>query len=845
MIRRKAGSGLYTQNPLLATSNIFLPKSWRDAVRQCTYFYIWDEDINSAINKLSEYPLTKPEALNDSSTNSKKVLEILDDMDIMENVKKMNIEFFSRGNSIITFYKKFTRKLVCPHCKKEHSFKNVSFTNTDCRFEGRCPSCRTPNITFTIKDYDLKNETPSLVFLDIINFKIVANHFTGSNLYYYDIPKKEKKFLKKTQDKDFLATVPKVYFDAITSNKLIKFNGDKIFHAMHNTITGNTMFDQIGIPLIFPVLRMLFMKSLMRKADEQIASERILGMEYVAPEIGTKEGAGVLQVPFNVFKDQVQQALQNFKKNPNDMPIFPIGIKYGRIGGEGKMFLTLAEQQLISEKIINGLQLPYEFLKGGLSWSASSVTLRMLENKFLNLRQMNLRFINEFVIPKVVALNGLEPCKVKLADFKLQDDIQMRQLEEQLLDKEILSPSTFCERYGYDYEKEQKQWVIDSRVRKSAALSIAKNRALQNKVMVEEEVKSQIRANKMKSQLNLENEDGSYTIKRVDLEPGMIKQWKDMGFPMGELIKAQDAELARAQKEMELQLQMQAAANQTEAGGEEQGSMEEMIPQVQEYILAMTDQGASPDGIIAELQGQGIPDEVIQTAFASINGEEEAPVELTEEQYNFILEQTVAMMANSAGDISGFLLQNGVPEDVVPKVIEQAELIKGNIEQMISEGVPTDKIHFMFQEQGISGNIVETILSSIEEGFGLLDDEYLIQNFWELVTGKDDTAYESFFQEIKEKLTPEQLQIIVSKIDVFNTVYNLVKQGVEGEDLLIKLEEYGVVPDDFVEKSIYFIMNQDVKTPDIRSFQPTNAAEQPNKEIRPLPEQRAPRREGV
>lgn len=848
MIHRRAGNGMYMQNPLLSTSNIFLPKTWKDAVRQCTHFFISDEDVNAAINKLSEYPLTQPQAEDDNSENTKKVIKELKNMKIMEVIKQLNTEYFSRGNCLISFYKKFKRRLVCPNCKTEHIFKNLSFYNNQGRFEGNCPKCGARRVTFTIKDEDLGDETPKLIFMDILNFKIVPNSFTGENMYYYDIPKKEKKFLKSTQDKDYLSTIPAIYFEALKANRRIAFNSDKIFHAKHATITGDTMFEGIGIPLIYPVLRTLFLKSLMRKTDEQIATERILGMEYVAPERGNKDGAGDLQVPYHVFKEQVRQAIQNFKKNANDIPIFPTPVRYGRIGGEGKMFLTINEQNILSEKIINGLQLPYEFIKGGLSWSASSVTLRMLENKFLNLREMNLAFINEFVVPKIITLKSMDDCTIKFKDFKMADDIQLRQLEEQLLDKEILSPSSFCDRYGYDYEKEQKQWVIDSRIRKSAALSIAKNRAMQNRVMVEEEVKSQIKANKMKSQLSMENEDGSYTISNINIDPGMIKQWKDMGFPMGELIKARDAELSRAQKEMELQMSMQAAMTQGQPEEGQEAAGGDMIPEIQAYIDEMSAQGMNPDEIVADLQSQEVPDEMIQEAFATMGADmdQEGPEEISTDQYNFVLSESVKMLGQgSPEEVANILMQTGMPEEGIQDIVNQAVLIRENVINLINREVPEDQIIQMFSEKGITSDVVSNITSEIENGFGYLEDEYLVKNFFSIVSDGDEQSYLEFFNEIKSVLNPEQLRLLINKLEIFNNVYNLMQKDLEKEEVLLRLQEIGIEPDEFVEKSMYYILNQSVEIPPMKKYEGMHVGTKPNAEIKPVPEFQPPTRKGL
>jgi hypothetical protein len=86
----------------------------------------------------------------------------------------------------------------------------------------------------------------------------------------------------------------------------------------------------------------------------------------------------------------------------------------------------------------------------------------MLENHFLVYRESLLEMINEFIIPKLATYLDVKPFKVKMQEFKMADDVQRKQLLQQLNQMDKVSDSTFLrEVTGLDSDAELKQTIKD------------------------------------------------------------------------------------------------------------------------------------------------------------------------------------------------------------------------------------------------------------------------------------------------------------------------------------------------------------------------------------------------
>jgi hypothetical protein len=118
--------------------------------------------------------------------------------------------------------------------------------------------------------------------------------------------------------------------------------------------------------------------------------------------------------------------------------------------------MTLFQELEMQANIVcNGMAVPLELWKGGLSWTGSNMSLKLLENKFLFYRNQMLQMIKNFILPRVCGLMKEIPPKISFAPFRLADDLQRSALLFQMYQSQILSGRTLLESLGQNYAKEQ------------------------------------------------------------------------------------------------------------------------------------------------------------------------------------------------------------------------------------------------------------------------------------------------------------------------------------------------------------------------------------------------------
>jgi hypothetical protein len=118
-----------------------------------------------------------------------------------------------------------------------------------------------------------------------------------------------------------------------------------------------------------------------------------------------------------------------------------------------------------SEHIIAGMGVPQEFAFGGLSWSGSSVSLRMLENMFMSYRDMHEHFLQHFLVPHVARFMGWREVSMHMKAFKMADDIQAKQLLMSLNQLRKVSDKSLLSEFDKDALEELK--LIEQELRRN------------------------------------------------------------------------------------------------------------------------------------------------------------------------------------------------------------------------------------------------------------------------------------------------------------------------------------------------------------------------------------------
>lgn len=180
--------------------------------------------------------------------------------------------------------------------------------------------------------------------------------------------------------------------------------------------------------------------------------------------------------------------------NSNYIPILPLPIGNQTIGGDGRALLLTQEIQIWSEQIMVGMGVPKEFLLGGMSYSGTNVSMRMLENAFLGYIQRQKEMAN-WMAMKISAYMGWPRVTVGFKPFKMADDLQRKAYLFQLNQAQKVSDTTLLHDSDIDQGDEDELMIRETDKRlestKKQQLAMAEVQAEAQLVMMKSQAKAQ------------------------------------------------------------------------------------------------------------------------------------------------------------------------------------------------------------------------------------------------------------------------------------------------------------------------------------------------------------------
>jgi hypothetical protein len=194
------------------------------------------------------------------------------------------------------------------------------------------------------------------------------------------------------------------------------------------------------------------------------------------------------------LKDMIEKEIRVWKDDPNYMSIFPVAIGQGEFSGRGKLLSIIDELKEMTAQIVSSLGIPLEFVMGGLNYSGSSVSLRILENDLISLRTYDEKVI-QYVIEKVRALfPKLPPIKVHFSNWKFADDLSRKQLLANFAGNNLMSMDSLCKEYEFDLRNDADKRIKEnsgvlSELNVSKATADIKDQAAIVRIKAEEESK--------------------------------------------------------------------------------------------------------------------------------------------------------------------------------------------------------------------------------------------------------------------------------------------------------------------------------------------------------------------
>lgn len=444
--------GLVYPSPFFDIAQTYMPPTVKELFRWCQYFFYKDPMIGSVVTKIAEYPVTNfiynaPE---------KHVREgwrqlIEDELNMKPFLIEIGLDYFAYGNAFVSINLPFTRWIKCSGCGARYRLSDpkFEFSFRNFEFQFQCQSCNAHSVGI-IDDRPIKDASGiNFVRWDPKNIDIHYNPITGRSKYRYKIPNKIRKAIQQGT-REVLDEIPEVFLLALKKRRDVALSPQNIFHFKRPTLAEQDM--GWGKPLIIHSMGRMFYLYVLRRAQEAIALQRILPLEFVFPQPNARQDP-YTNVNLSDWQGVVHDEISKWRIDPNYISVIPVPLGFERLGGDGRALLLGPELEITNKEVTGGMGVPIEICFGGLSWSGSSVSLRMLENHFLGYRRLLLRFVN-WAKNRIRLYLGRPDVDIGFTEFKMADDIQRKQIVVQLNAANKISDHTLLTELGFDYDDE-------------------------------------------------------------------------------------------------------------------------------------------------------------------------------------------------------------------------------------------------------------------------------------------------------------------------------------------------------------------------------------------------------
>jgi len=485
--------GLTYPSPFFDIAHTWLPASIKRMFRWCRYYFFTNPLINATVFKLSEYPITDIVIDHDRPEVVSRWTEYLQDhLRIRPFQVECGLDYHTFGACAVSISYPFKKYLVCKTCgfteradkiREHYRMRNFQFLLS-------CPRCGSTEEADAHDFYYRDASGIKLMRWNIEDLDVRYNELTGESTYYYTIPQSVKSDISIGK-KDVVETTPQRFMQALQKNKGIKFS-ENFFFFKRPSLGGRDR--GWGMPLLMPVLKDTFYLQVMKKAQEAILLEHIVPLRVLFPQAGSGTSDPYTTINLSKWKDHIATEIARWRMDPNYIPILPLPIGQQTLGGDGRALLMTQEMQIHSEQILGGMGVPKELIFGGLSYSGSNVSLRIMENTFIGYLTRHTQFLR-WVIREVSNYMRWPLVKARFKPFKMADDLQRKALLFQYNQAQKLSDTTLLSDSDLSQQEEDELMVQETEKRlestRKQQLAMAEVQAESQLIMSKAQVKAQ------------------------------------------------------------------------------------------------------------------------------------------------------------------------------------------------------------------------------------------------------------------------------------------------------------------------------------------------------------------
>ncbi len=527
----------------IATFNI--PPSIKSLMILCRRIFLTHSTVYPTIWKYSSYPITdiRVEAATDNIKNdwtvlSEKVLK-LKYFDML-----LGLDYFAYGNAMASMVFPFDKYLICPECNFEQRARGATYkfnATGQWDFRGVCPACKKAQ-AFIAEDREVKHAYNRLKLIrwPPLSIDIDYNPYTEDTEYYHRIPRMVRDKLA-AGSKLLAATLPKEFITAAKLGKRIRLERDNFFHMKRPSISDSRLsFSPWGLPLILPVIKDAYWMQILRKAEEASAMNRILPLRWIFPT--EQNQAQFSGHNLGLVRSRIEAEVKKWIRDPNYIAIAPSQIGSNTVGADARPMLLNNEIRAAAELIVSGMGVPREFVFGGLSYSGSSISIRMIENEMMGYRAFINEFNDGFVRQRAQTYLDWPEATYKLANLRMADDVQLKQFLANANAAGKLSDDDWMQELGFDASQQRKKRREEMEYeREMNEYTQLANAELQGKMMVIQskyQVEAQVAQQEIQKEYNkliTTDPEAMKQINQGQLAPGITNEPTDQEAMEGDL----------------------------------------------------------------------------------------------------------------------------------------------------------------------------------------------------------------------------------------------------------------------------------------------------------------------
>ena len=424
----------------------------RILIQWSRYFFEWNPIIHGAIQKMATYPITEFIYDTEDSTIRENYEAAFKAMGLREKLIKASLNYYVCGVNFSTTLMPFTRMVVCGSCGTSFTIDEANLRATQGDIVHTCRKCgeTTPAAFSDVPSSDVKDL--KLILWNPMNMTIEHDEIMDTHEFYYDLPDYVKNGLKEGK-KRYLKEYPLYFFEAAKAGKSLRIYEDQITFIRRETHSAS-YYTGWGQPLITPALKYLFHLMLLLRAQDAIAIDQILPWTILSP--APSSGVDPIgELDLGTWQDKMKEEYSAYVTNPTRKSIMPLAVNTSIVGGQGKALMLNPEIQEVVNQILAGIGVPHEFIYGGMTWSGSSVSLRMVENQMLNHLTMLQQIIDD-VVDKIATYFKYPKIDIRFQAFKMADDVAQKQLLFEMMQGLMISKGRVVQELypEVDYDKE-------------------------------------------------------------------------------------------------------------------------------------------------------------------------------------------------------------------------------------------------------------------------------------------------------------------------------------------------------------------------------------------------------